>query len=617
VSAPKAEADSAPRYIIGIDLGTTNTALAWVDTKIPPDAAPVIENFPIPQVTAAGEVGEDALLPSFLYLPGAGEFDADQLTLPWSKRPDRAVGRFAREHGSATPTRLVSSSKSWLCHPGVDRRGKILPWLAEEDFAKISPVEAAVATLSHLKEAWNHGRAARDKGARLEHQEIVLTVPASFDAVARELTVEAAREAGFVNLTLFEEPQAAFHAWLHEAGERWRKQARPSDVILVVDVGGGTTDFTLIAVRDVQGDLELHRLAVGDHLLLGGDNMDLALAHHTAAELAAKGTKLDSAQMLGLWHACRGAKEKLFENPKLKSHAVTVLGRGRKVIGGTIRGDLTRDAVEKVMIDGFFPTVGLDARPNVARGLGLAELGLAYAADPAITKHLAAFLTRHEAALAEARPGQPPVPTAILFNGGVFKAGPLKERLLETVSSWAIAAGGQPVRELDNAGLDLAVARGAVAFGLTKRGRGIRIRGGVARSYYVGIESAMPAVPGFAPPIKALCVVPQGTEEGAELPPVGREFGLLVGEPSVFRLLSSTQRKDDRAGMILEDWQDTIDELAPMETVLSAADGERGSLVPVRIRPAVTEIGTLEIWCESRDGSRRWKLEFQVRDPER
>lgn len=608
------------RYVVGLDLGTTNCALSYVDASaLEEDSPAVIESFNIPQVVKAGEVGDDPLLPSFLYLPAEGESTPGQLQLPWAKDPKFAVGRFAREHGSQVPTRLVSSSKSWLCHPGVDRKGKILPWMAEPDFNKISPLDAAVRLLEHLRDAWNHQIAGRDKSSRLEHQDIVLTVPASFDAVARELTMEAAKLAGLARVTLFEEPQAAFYSWLHQTGNDWRKLIRPGDVALVVDVGGGTTDLTLIGVGEEAGDLTLERIAVGDHLLLGGDNMDLTLAHGVAQSLREKGTKIDTTQMLGLWHACRHAKEQLFRDPKAASRPVTLLGKGRKVIGGTVKADLERSDVERALVDGFFPRVDWGSMPRQEQRVGLRELGLAYATDPAITKHLSAFLGRNASAIAEfTAHGKGTLPTCVLFNGGVFQASILRERVLNVLGGWKGNNSDGSIRELPAGDLDRSVARGAAYYGLVRRGRGVRIRGGVPRSYYIGVETAMPAVPGFAPPIKALCIVPQGMEEGSEVELADREFGLVVGAPAVFRFLGSSQRRGDAVGSLIEDWEETIDELAPLETTLDAtrdADGEAGKPIPVRLHVRVTEVGTLELWCQSRDGKQKWKLEFNVREP--
>ena len=605
------------RYVVGIDLGTTNSALAYVDTGVPEGQDLVLAHLPVPQVVQPGTVEERQLLPSFLYLPGPSEQPAGSLRLPWDAVRDYAVGEFARNFGSQVPTRLVSSAKSWLCHAGIDRRQQVLPWKAPENGRRISPLEAATYYLKHLAESWNHLIARDVPENRLERQDIILTVPASFDAVARDLTVEAARAAGLDHITLLEEPQAAFYAWLDASHEQWRKQVEVGDVVLVCDVGGGTTDLTLIAVGEEEGNLILTRVAVGDHILLGGDNMDLALAHAAAQGFASRGTKLDAGQMHMLWHSCRAAKESLFSDAKAASAPVTVLGRGSRVIGGTLKGELTRTEVEKVLIDGFFPECPPDAEPRKQRAVGLQELGLPYAADPAVTKHLAWFLGRNAEVLAQRAPSKRSKKkvaqaTAVLFNGGVFKAGPLRRRLLEVLNHWGKDSGGSAVKELEGTDLDLAVARGAAYYGLVRRGKGVRIRGGTARSYYVGIESSLPAVPGSAPPLKALCVVPFGMEEGSETDVPGQEFGLVVGEPVEFRFLGSSVRRGDAVGTMVEEWEGQIDEMSPLATTLESP-GKEGRMVPVHLHSKVTEIGTLELSCLSRDGKQRWKLEFNVR----
>lgn len=607
---------SGSRFVVGIDLGTTNSALAYVDTGRGEDAP--LEPMPIPQVVHPGTVEDRLLLPSFLYLPGLNELPAGSLKLPWDATRDLAVGEFARNHGSQVPTRLVSSAKSWLCHAGVDRRAPILPWKAPEGGRKVSPLQASTLYLKHLCEAWNYTIAKDVAANRLEQQDIILTVPASFDAVARELTVEAARAAGLEQVTLLEEPQAAFYAWIDSAGDEWREHVEVGDVVLVCDVGGGTTDLTLIAVSEEAGNLVLTRVAVGDHILLGGDNMDLALAHAVAGALAAKGTKLDSSQMLTLWHACRAAKEKLFGDQSAASAAVTLPGRGSRVLAGTIKSDLTRAEVARVLIDGFFPECEPDAVPKQQRSVGLQELGLPYASDPAVTKHLAHFLHRQRDVLAEKAPPKrgkkkASQPSAVLFNGGVFKAEPLRERVVTILNQWTKSAGGGAVKVLGGNDLDLAVARGAAYYGLVRRGKGVRIRGGTARSYYIGVETSLPAVPGSPPPIKALCVVPFGMEEGTESDVPGQEFGLVVGAPAEFRFLGSTVRRGDTVGTIIEDWEGEIDELSPMTTTLEAP-GREGNMVPVHLHSKVTEVGTLELWCLSRDSKQRWKLEFNVRE---
>ena len=605
------------RFVVGIDLGTTNSALAYVDTGAKGGTA--VTPFPIPQVVAQGAVEERPLLPSFLYLPGAGEQPAGALRLPWDANRDFCVGDFARAFGSQVPTRLVASAKSWLSQPG-DRKAAILPHKAPDTGRKVSPLDATVRYLKHIAEAWNFAMAQELAANRLEVQDIVLTVPASFDAAARELTVEAARAAGFENITLLEEPQAAFYAWLDRCGDDWRKQVNVGDLVLVADVGGGTSDFTLIEVGEEAGNLALTRLAVGDHLLLGGDNMDLTLAYHVAQALAKNGTKLDSAQMVQLTYACRSAKEQLFADPKLKTAAVTVLGKGRSLVGGTIKHDLPRSEAEQVLIDGFFPECKPDAEPAKARPMGLQELGLPYVSDPGITRHLAQFLNKQAESLA-AKSGRAAgrkaagssLPSAVLFNGGVFKADSLRQRLLNVLGSWAKGVKADPARELAGADLDLAVARGAAYYGLVRRGKGVRIRGGTARAYYIGVETAAPAVPGMAPPLKAICVAPFGMEEGTEADIPTQEFGLVVGEEAEFRFLGSTVRRDDAAGAVVEEWEGQIDELAPVRTTLEGK-GTSGRVVPVHLHSKVTPVGQLELWLMSRDGKQRWKLEFNVRE---
>ncbi|MCS7168807.1 MAG: Hsp70 family protein [Gemmatales bacterium] len=605
------------RFTIGIDLGTTNCALAWIDTA----TDELTENFAveclaIPQVVRPGGVEERWLLPSFLYLPMPGELPAGSLQLPWDAHRDYAVGEFARQQGALIPTRLVSSAKSWLVHPGVDRRSPILPWQAPEGVRRVSPVEASSRYLQHLIEAWNYKQTTRYPGQRFEEQDVVLTVPASFDASARELTVEAARAAGIERLTLLEEPQAAFYSWLHSHAD-WRKQVRVGDVILVCDVGGGTTDFTLIAVGEEAGNLILERVAVGDHILLGGDNMDLALAHHVQQKFARQGIRLDFGQFRQLAQACRLAKEKLFTDSQLTSYPVTVLGRGSRVVGGTLTSELSQDELRQVLLEGFFPIVDFADEPRRGASLGLQEIGLPYATDAAITRHLASFLRRHQPALSErcqaAGRKSAAFPTAVLFNGGVFKAPPLVARLVEVLNHWAQSLGAPPVRMLHGTDLDLAVARGAACYGLVRRGRGIRIRGGIARAYYIGVAVNLPAVPGMPPPIKAICVAPFGMEEGTEADVPGHEFGLVVGQPVQFRFFGSSTRRKDSIGTVLEYWDENeLQELDPLEVTLQAPD-QRGQIIPVHLHSHVTPVGTLELWCLGCEPQHRWKLEFNVR----
>ena len=588
---------SSARFIVGIDLGTTNSAVAFVDAE---EATPRIRMFAIEQLVAPGSVEPRPTQPSFLYLPADAEFKPEQLQLPWPS-PSNArgiVGELARNHGWQVPARLVSSAKSWLSHAGVDRTAPILPWQAPADVAKVSPVEATARYLGHMRAAWDHAH----PDAPLAAQDVLLTVPASFDAVARELTVRAAADAGLGHVTLLEEPQAAFYSWLGSAGDGWRDQLAVGDVVLVCDVGGGTTDFSLIAVSEAGGTLALERVAVGDHILLGGDNMDLALAYTVRARLEAEGHTLDHWQFASLAHSCRQAKEQLLAGDGRESAPVVVLGRGSKVIGGSVRSELLRSDVERVLVDGFFPSTELGDKPKRARAAGLRELGLPFAADAAITRHLSAFVGAHRKA------------TAVLFNGGVMKGRPLRQRVIETLDSWSDSP-EDDLKVLSGTDLDLAVAHGAAYYGLVRRGKGVRIRGGTARAYYIGIESAAPAVPGIEPPMRALCVAPFGMEEGSEADVSDEELGLVVGEPAEFRFLSSSTRRDDHVGSRVDDARRAeLTELAPVSTELPAEGAQAGALVPVTLRSKVTEIGTLELYCVERGSGRSWKLEYNVRD---
>jgi hypothetical protein len=607
------------RRAIGIDLGTTHSALASVELgddragELPPSASPEVRVFEVPQLVSRGSVAARALLPSFVYFAHSSE---GALGVPWDASRTYAVGEYARSRGVEAPNRLVSSAKSWLSHTGIDRRAGVLPAGAPEDVEKISPVEASFRYLDHLAEAWAHAT-----GEPLSEQEVVLTVPASFDAAARDLTVEAAYAAGLENVTLLEEPQAALYAWLEARGEAWRKDLRVGDVILVVDIGGGTTDFSAIAVLERDGSLELHRVAVGDHILLGGDNMDLALAHGARQKLAANGQELDRWQVAALTHGCRVAKERLLGTEDVNEVPIVVPGRGSQLLGGSIRTVLTREEVRTLLLDGFFPEVPGSARPAIRTRAALTQVGLPYAADPGITRHLAAFLGRQAQALNTlqgfAGGGALLRPSCVLFNGGVVKATAVRERLVSVLNAWLEADGAPPARVLPGDDPDLAVARGAAYYGRVRHGRGLRIRGGTARAYYVGIESAMPAIPGLEPPISALCVAPFGMEEGTEASLPAQELGLVVGEPVRFRFFGSTVRRQDVAGVELESWTpDSLEELAPIEVTLPAEGRAEGDVVPIHLRSSITPVGTLlleAVPTAPLHKDERWKIELSVR----
>ncbi|MGA7815201.1 Hsp70 family protein [Caballeronia sp.] len=609
---------SEPRYSIGIDLGTTHCALSYVDFSSSDGEKTGHGVLSIAQLTGPGAIEELDLLPSFLYLPHPNELAPGDLSLPWTANRDFMVGEYARNRGAATPIRLVSSAKSWLCHAGVDRRGAILPSDAPDEVARVSPLQASVRYLEHMREAWDYAH----PDAPFADQAITVTIPASFDPSARELTAEAAAAAGYGRMTLLEEPQAALYSWIQMSDGLWRKQVRVGDVILVVDVGGGTTDFSLIAVIEREGNLELHRVAVGEHILLGGDNMDLALAHVVARKLSAQGTQPDPWQLRALTYACRAAKETLLSDPTVEAVPLVVPSRGSKLIGNSIRSELTRAELTQTILDGFFPQVDGSARPVNRARVGLTQLGLPYAQDAAITRHLAAFLGRQVGALADVE-GLPSVPaegasflhpTAVLFNGGVFKSTLLAERIFSTLNNWLAAEGAAPARLLEGGDLDRAVARGAAYYGYVRRGKGVRIRGGTARAYYIAVESAMPAVPGIEPPVQALCVAPFGMEEGSEAPLPPQEFGLVVGEPVHFRFFGSSVRRQDQVGTLLDYWTpEELQELDEIQATLSPEGRTPGEVVPVKLHARVTEAGVLELEALPRTGEERWKVEFDVR----
>jgi hypothetical protein len=470
-------------------------------------------------------------------------------------------------------------------------------------------VEASALLLRHIRDAWNHVMAKENPDLRMEHQEVFLTVPASFDAVARELTVKASETAGLGAVTLLEEPQAAFYSWIEASGENWRSSVARGDRVLVCDVGGGTTDFSLIRVSESEGELLLERVAVGEHLLVGGDNMDLALAYMVAGKLKDSGNRLEGWQIRGLVHSCRSAKEHILTSGEDTKYPVTVLGRGSQLIGGTLQSSLSRQEVEEVILQGFFPFCEMQEAPRKNRQVGLQEEGLAYEAEPAVTRHMASFLGRQLGVDAKTRI----LPSAVLFNGGVMKPNSVRDRILSVLAAWQETEGGAPARTLSAESYDLAVARGAAYYGLARRGAGIRIRGGLNKSYYVGIAAAMPAVPGLPTPVKALCVAPFGMEAGTVETIAGQTFTLVVGEPVRFDFFASTVRQSDQAGSIIEDWEDDIEAVTTIETTL---DGPHGMPVRVHLEVQATEVGTLELWCAAIDEDRRWKLEFNVREQE-
>jgi len=595
---------SSPTYSIGIDLGTTNSVIAYANLA---EERPSVQLLPIQQVVAAATVEDRNLLPSFLYLGTDADQEAKALDLPWARKRNYAVGELARKQSADVPTRTVVGAKSWLAYSKVDRRQPILPWNAPEDVSRVSPVDATRHYLEHVAAAWK----AAHKEAPLAEQQVVLTVPASFDAAARDLTREAALAAGLPDDTiLLEEPQAALYAWLADRGEQWRRILKVGDTLLVADVGGGTTDFTLIGVTEEQGELALSRIAVGSHTLVGGDNMDLALAYHATTAFAAKNVTLDPWQSVALWHSCRAAKESLLAADGPAKQQVSVLGRGRKVIGGSVSVDLERDAVRSLLVDGFFPKVSLADKPQRQRVSGFRQIGLPFETDTAVTRHLAGFLSQ------QGEGGSPVRPTHLLFNGGVFKAPAFRQRLTETIGDWFGNQGPQVLAGNDD--LDCAVARGAAYYGFAKRGKGVRIHGGTARSYYVGIETAGLAIPGAPRPLRALCVVPFGMEEGTQIDVPSDEIGLVVGEPATFRFFSAAARKQDKPGDLIDRWAEgELEETDSLEADLPKPEKVEEDYVPVKFQSRISELGVFELWCVSTvsdAADQRWKLEFSVRE---
>jgi molecular chaperone DnaK (HSP70) len=609
LSSSSAEADSnavrRPRFVVGIDLGTTNSALCFIDTELDSES---ISTFLIPQVVAAGQVESQETLPSFRYEALPDELKSGATRLPWRKEtPDSVVGVFARDHGRTIPGRMIESAKSWLCHSGVDRKAALLPWHGAADVRRVSPVEASASYLGHLREAWN----AAHPEHPLEQQDVVLTIPASFDEVARELTVAAARMAGLFRVILLEEPQAAFYSWVAAHRQTWETLVAPGQTILVCDIGGGTSDFSLIHVRSGEGDrVQFHRVAVGDHLLLGGDNLDLALAHHLEQKLA-NGGRLDARQWSMLIPACRHAKETLLGEHPPESHTVVLAGGGSKLIGGSLRAELTREEVLRIFVDGFLPTTDFNASP-AKRQSGFQEFGLPYATDPAITRYLATFLRTH--AQSDASESMSDVdrlraarPDIVLFNGGFFASPLLRQRLIESLEQWfqSVSPGWTPM-VLRNDRLDLAVAQGAACFGMVRRGVGVRITAGLARTYYIAVEQPNGSR-------AAMCLIPAGTEASTEHIVIDRVFRVRTSEPVEFPILVSGTRLTDKSGQLIPIDPEQLTSLPPIRTVLTTRKRSEQTEVDVRLTATLTEIGTMELWCQQIDGTRRWQLQFDIR----
>ncbi|MBI5551346.1 MAG: hsp70 family protein [Desulfobacterales bacterium] len=610
-SAPDAALEpGSRRFIIGIDLGTTNSAVAYVDLAAPAVKQP-IQLFKVPQLTAPGVFQPLPVLPSFLYLPGPYDIDPAAARHPWPKPEDAFVGTWARDQGAKVPARLVSSAKSWLCHARVDRQARILPWGAPEEVYKVSPVQASAAYLDHIRKAWNYSRGDEEE-LFLENQTVVLTVPASFDEVARELTLAAARQAGYRHVTLLEEPLAAFYSWLARHEQKWEAHVQPGQLILICDVGGGTTDFTLVTLTAVEGGTpRFNRIAVGDHLLLGGDNMDLALAR--GVETRWRGEQrvgLDTNRWKALSHQCRQAKERVLGG-EADRQRITLMGAGSRLIAGTLSADLDRAVIEQTILEGFFPLLSAEAERPAAQRPAIAEFGLPYESEPAVTRHLMRFLERHRAEVAELVGKPDPVPDRVLFNGGALTPAPIQQRILDAITHWYGAKAPARPGMLENRHHDLAVALGAAYYGLVKIGKGVRVGSGSPRSYYLGVAPGSEAA--TAP--QALCLIERGLDEGSAIQLGDQRFEVLTNQPVRFDLFSSSFRNRDRMGQLVA-IDDSFIALPPLTTVIQYGKKGTRSRIPVRIEAEYTEMGTLLLWCRSLASEHRWQLQFQLRDSE-
>jgi molecular chaperone DnaK (HSP70) len=592
------------RFIVGIDLGTTNCAVCYVDRKAEEKTAKRILPFQIPQLSGPGEIKRLPLLPSFYYIPGRYDLPKEAVAHPWKSHETNFAGAFARDHGSKVPARLVSSAKSWLCHAKVDRKARILPWGAGDEVRKVSAVEATSAYLKHIRLAWN---SVRDEDDILEHQLVIVTVPASFDEVARELTLEAAKEAGLEYIVLLEEPLAAFYSWLCRHEHDWKEYVTPGELILVCDVGGGTTDFTLIALKDVGEGPRFERIAVGNHLILGGDNIDLTLAQRIETGFTTKKKTLSGDRWKTLCHQCRQAKESILSGAT-NSKRIILTGEGGRLIADTLSAELTKEIVQESILEGFFPIVGPgDISTAGVRG-GITEFGLPYEPEPAITRHLGAFLTRHKDDAAHLINHPNGAPDLVLFNGGSLKPPIIQHRICQALGELF----PYKPRVLVNPDLDQAVAFGAAYYGLVKVGEGVRVGSGSARAYYLGIggENKENEVVNIR---KAICLVERGLEEGSEISLGNRKFTVLTNQPVCFDLYSSSFRSGDRSGNVI-DVDDSLTTLPPLQTVIKY--GKKGSRrpVPIEIEANYTEVGTLSLWCRSTISNHRWQLQFQLRD---
>jgi len=593
------------RFIVGIDLGTTNSAVAYVDRYEETQKNRGIKLFKIPQITGPGEVTQLSMLPSFCYIPGQFDIAKDATRLPWKTDDENFVGVFARDHGSKIPTRLVSSAKSWLCHSGADRRSRILPWGSGTDINKISPVVATASYLKHFRLAWNHSRGDDDE-SYLENQTVIITVPASFDEVARDLTIEAAALSGLKNITLLEEPLAAFYSWLMTHEDTWKHHIRPGELVFICDVGGGTTDFTLITLQETEGTPRFQRIAVGDHLILGGDNIDLDLARRIEQKIS-KANPLRADRLKTLCHLCRQAKENILNN-LTDNEIITMIGEGSSLIGGTLTAKIDRSELEKNIMEGFFPLIkdidAIKSRPKK----GITEFGLPYESEPAITRHIGILLEKHRLEVLN-HLQKTPFPDFILFNGGSLKAQVIQERIREAIRFWFSEKDSSRPKILDNPNPDLAVALGAAYYGLVKAGKGVRVGSGSARSYYLGFDRK------DAPKSKessAICLVERGLDEGMRIRMRDYQFEVLANQPVAFDLYSSSFRSGDKCGDMVR-IDDTMTRLPAIQTIVQFGQKGLKTSIPVEIEAEYTELGVLALWCQSLSTPHRWRLQFQLR----
>ena len=602
-------------FIIGIDLGTTNSTVAYINTKASHNAQ--IQIFEIPQLMEEGVVRPHHILPSFLYMPGEYELTERAAALPWNPEISYIVGEHAKTLGARVSGHLVTSAKSWLCHSRVDRKAAILPWGAEGVPKRVSPVEASAYYLKHMKDAWNHTMAHDNDGHLFEKQQIIITIPASFDETARELTAEAAREAGIERFTMLEEPQAAFYCWVASHSSELDSVFNKDRLVLVMDIGGGTTDFNLIRAWKEAGKLQFERVAVGEHLMLGGDNMDLALARDVEKKILGQKAKLDYQRWLSLAQQGRFAKETLLENTGADRLTLSVLGKGRSVIGGSLKTEITRQEVEETVLDGFFKYVDIAEEVEKDRRTGFQELGLPFVQDTVVMRHLASFLNKHASNPALSQFQDPKTgksfvkPDTILFNGGVFNSASIRSRTLEILKQWF---GNTGLEALENTRFEHAVSIGAAYYGMVLRGKGTRISGGSGRAYYIGYYIGAEGLDtAGADSIALVCIVPRGFEEGEELHLQSPEFQVMANRPVSFPLYTSSYRVGDKPGDVVTAQKKDFLQMPPIKTVLHFGRKTGSVRIPVTLGIKLTEFGTLDVWCESRSTTHRWKLAFQVR----